>query len=309
MTEDITGKEAEKEETNEELEKKLDQSPSYRICKRDRPTFVLPVQFRSSEEIENHIKMQKGAEANQKAEIVLNANAKLCEKLLNKNSQLSPYELMIVKANPGIIKTYTPAKLKEDIQKIKGVMEDSTNTINVSLKRKGEDAKSLNEKTGTIIHVNQMGNATSQHRIWTEFVPEIDGDVAVSKTSNRIIKPILDNYLAELATRNDKKKTSHITAKMRDTVKQAEKIKPSITKAIEKAEKARENGRQPDFKTASAYIDATTELNLLSDQYSSLKGELEHFTYEALDVPEFPVLANFDTSLDRELKQIWRSSA
>lgn len=210
-----------------------------------------------------------------------------------------------MRANPDL-KTYTRAQLNDKIQNLSGFIENITDSELVVSQSINDNAKTQFEKTGLIIREDSLGNATMHRITWEKHISEVNGDKTVLKIAKQVCQQILENYTTESARRNDKKKISQLIGKMVDLAKEAEKIKPSIRRANEQAEKSFAKGRQTDIKTASAYIDATTKFNDLSDQYSNLKNELRFYTNEALNITEFPGLASTDISADHNIQKTWQ---
>lgn len=282
----------------------LEESKFFMSCKKDIPRFV-PPRLNNTAEVENYLKKQAETEENQLVETALRANEEIGSNYVNRSSLLSSGELMSMRANPDS-KTCTLNQLNDKIQKLRDFLENIADLELVVSQSINDNAKMQVEKTGLIIRENSLGNATIQRKSWDKHVSEVNGDKAVLKIAKTVCQQILENYTAESAKRNDKKKISQITTKMIDLTRNAEKLLPKITQANTKAQKSLANSKRIDLKTCNVFIDATTEFSELNNQYSNLKNELDFYTKDAKNIPAFPALTNTETSAESEIRKEWR---
>jgi hypothetical protein len=193
-------------------------------------------------------------------------------------------------------------EIRQEIEKLKNAKLPLSKLIDANAKAQWESCFMI-----TLGTTNKSSSWSEPD--WEKHETKIRSKEAVLDMAIILNEKLVAVYDSEMADRKKSPKIKEIVKNMSSLVKKADKIRPTITKANEKAQKALAHGTKTDLKTCKAYIDATIELSDLCQQYLTLENQLRFYTNEAINGLDFPALTASDTSAEYEIKKEWRRCA
>lgn len=221
----------------------------------------------------------------------------------------SSLQCMTSEAHKNTFNDHNFAHLHTIAQEIRQEIEKLKNAKPLLAKLIDANAKSQWQGSYMITIGTSNKSSSYSEPDWEKHETKIRGKEVVLDMAILLNEKLVAVYDAEMADRKKSPKVKEIIKNMSSLVKNAEKIRPTVTNANEKAQKALAHGTRTDLKTCKAYIEATIELSDLCQQYITLENELRFYTNEAINDLDFPALTASDTSADNEIKKQWRRCA